>query len=102
MASNSRVPDPSSTRFGLEPMRRQPQNIWHIVSATCRSLFPRIVFGIMPWNPVKSRFVGYSEKCRSRVRNGVLGLGVSKRNYDGFQELWTTRVGVGILTPTDS
>ena len=25
-------------------MRRQPQNIWHIVSATCRSLFPRIVF----------------------------------------------------------
>src|SRR5437773_11633969 len=75
MASNSRVPDPSSTRFGLQPMRRQPQNIWHIVSATCRSLFPRIVFGIMPWNPVKSRFVGYSEERSSRIRAGVpLGI----------------------------
>src|SRR5205809_6829401 len=67
MASNSRVPDPSSTRFGLEPMRDQPQNIWHIVSATCRSLFPRIVFGIMPWNPVKFLFVGDSATCRSQI-----------------------------------
>jgi hypothetical protein len=47
MASISRVPVPRSTRLGLDPMTRQPQNIWHIVSAMCRSRFLRIVFGIM-------------------------------------------------------